>query len=348
MEFTQVKLDFAQLRDISAQLLTKPPLAVALTVAAFVAGLALQKKWPHVLLFNPTLIGIILVSSTLSAIGVSYPAYLTSTQSINFMLGPTVVLLAVPIYKNRLIVSRSWMAICAGVTVGVVVAFLSTLLISRVCGAKAQTFFSLSPKSVTTGIAVGISEIIGGIPALTAVFVICTGIIGAVFGSIVLKLAGVRDERAIGLAMGISAHGIGTARAMQISEVAGTFSGIGMALNGISTAIVLPLLFTLIDANKYEFIFAKNFSLKYLSELKSIIPKTLYSQLYFVNLHARLNDLLLTFCFIFMMGILTVAYFAGNRITRLDRSSAFRLAASNPVIYLRGLRRQYRRRSDRT
>ncbi len=244
MDFAQFRLDLTSLSDISAQLLTRPPLAVALTVIAFAMGLTLQKRWPKVALFNPTLIAIILVSLILKAAEVPYGAYLTSAQSINFMLAPTVVLLAVPVYRNRLLVRRSWKVICLGVATGASITFLGTLLIARLSAAKAETLYSLFPKSVTTGIAVGISDKIGGVPALTAVFVIFTGIVGAIFGPSILKFLRVEDDRAAGLAIGISAHGIGTAKALQMSEIAGTFSGIGMALNGIVTAIALPLCLT--------------------------------------------------------------------------------------------------------
>jgi putative effector of murein hydrolase len=99
---------------------------------------------------------------------------------------------------------------------------------------------------VTTGIALGIAEKIGGVPALTAVLVIMTGIVGAVLGPVATRLVGIQDLRAIGLAMGIASHGIGTARALQMGEVAGAFSGLGMGLNGVLTAVLVPLAFTLL------------------------------------------------------------------------------------------------------
>jgi len=104
----------------------------------------------------------------------------------------------------------------------------------------------LAPKSVTAGIAVGISEQIGGLQTLTIVLVIMTGITGAVLGPIIARLARIDDPRVVGLTMGIASHGIGTARALQINEVAGAFSGLGMGLNGVLTAILLPLIFRLL------------------------------------------------------------------------------------------------------
>jgi len=109
-------------------------------------------------------------------------------------------------------------------------------------GASRQTLASLAPKSVTTPIAMGISEQLGGLPSLTAVLVILTGILGAMLGRWVLDAVRVRDWRARGIAVGTAAHGIGTARALQVNEVAGAFSGLAMGLNGLATAVLLPLL----------------------------------------------------------------------------------------------------------
>ena len=116
-------------------------------------------------------------------------------------------------------------------------------VLAGVLGASSQTILSLAPKSVTAGIAVGISEQIGGLQTLTIVLVIMTGITGAVLGPIIARLARIDDPRVVGLTMGIASHGIGTARALQINEVAGAFSGLGMGLNGVLTAILLPLIF---------------------------------------------------------------------------------------------------------
>ena len=177
--------------------------------------------------------------------GTSYADYLAGTQVINFMLAPTVVLLAVPLYRRLDLILRSWPIIGAGLAFGLPSGIMTAIGIAYLCGATAKTTASLAPKSVTTGIAIGISEAIGGVPALTAVFVIVTGIVGAVFGPWLLRLIGIRDERAVGIAIGIGSHGIGTARAFQISETVGAFSSVAMALNGIAQAVLIPLAFRL-------------------------------------------------------------------------------------------------------
>ncbi|MGB7204570.1 MAG: LrgB family protein, partial [Anderseniella sp.] len=109
-------------------------------------------------------------------------------------------------------------------------------------GAATESVISIAPKSVTAPVAMGISEQLGGLPSLTAVLVILTGIIGAMLGPMVLNLIGVKDWASRGLAMGTASHGIGTARALQVNEVAGAFSGLAMGLNALATAILLPLI----------------------------------------------------------------------------------------------------------
>jgi len=172
--------------------------------------------------------------------------YQRAAGLLTFMLGPAVILLAVPLYRQTPLIRQSgplvWIALAVGVPTGLVTgAGLAWLL-----GGQHQTLLSLMPKSVTTGIALGLSRSLGGTPALTAVFVIITGITGGVFGPGAVRLLGITDERVTGLAMGIGAHGIGTARALQIGEVAGAFSSLGMSLNGILTAMLLPLLLGLL------------------------------------------------------------------------------------------------------
>jgi putative effector of murein hydrolase len=126
--------------------------------------------------------------------------------------------------------------------IGSVTAALSAMVIAAHLGAGRQIVLSLAPKSVTAPIAMGIAEQIGGLPSLTAALVILTGITGAVFGTLILDRLGVKDPRARGLALGTASHGIGTARALQESETAGAFSGLAMGLNGVVTALLVPVL----------------------------------------------------------------------------------------------------------
>ena len=133
----------------------------------------------------------------------------------------------------------------AALIAGVVTAVASAVGVAVLLGASRETVLSLAPKSVTTPIAMGIAEQIGGIPSLTAALVILTGIIGGMAATRIYEALGIRDFRARGFAIGIAAHGIGTARAFQVSPVAGTFAGIAMALNGLLTALLVPALVSL-------------------------------------------------------------------------------------------------------
>jgi putative effector of murein hydrolase len=150
--------------------------------------------------------------------------------------------LAVPLYSHfgtvRAVLLPMLVALLAGAFTAVVTAVGTAALL----GASFETLASLAPKSVTTPIAMGISERIGGLPSLTAVLVILTGILGAMLATPLLNALDIRDWRARGFAAGVAAHGIGTARAFHVSELAGTFAGVAMGLNGLVTALLVPLL----------------------------------------------------------------------------------------------------------
>jgi predicted murein hydrolase (TIGR00659 family) len=229
-----------------AALVEQPVLEIGATVFANLAAVRLCRRFGNHPLLNPTLVAIVILAIATRAIGVPYATYLRGASFIHFLLGPAVVLLAVPLFRQTALIRASGGLIVAGLAVGLPTGILSAVGIAWALGASSQTVLSIAPKSVTTGIAIGISEKIGGVPALTTVLVIMTGITGAVVGPLVIRLARIRDARAIGLAMGIASHGIGTARALQISEVAGAFSSLGMGLNGVLTAVLLPIVFMLL------------------------------------------------------------------------------------------------------
>lgn len=218
---------------------------IAATVIAYSAAVHLCRCAGGHPLLNPTLVAIASLAIAVKAAGLPYPTYLRGAAFVHFLLGPAVVLLAVPLFRKTALIRSSARLIGVGLAVGLPTGALSAVAIAWLLGAQAQTLLSLAPKSVTAGIAIGISERIGGAPALTAVLVIMTGVTGAVIGPAATWAAGVRDDRAIGFAMGVASHGIGTARAIQISDVAGAFAGLGMALNGVLTAVLVPLLILL-------------------------------------------------------------------------------------------------------
>jgi len=235
-----------ELRDIWVYLSASPLLHLTMTLVAFQAGSWVYERAGRHPLLNPVLIAVVAVVAMLLATGTSYADYFAGAQFVHFLLGPATVALAIPLYRQFERVRKSGLAIAASILTGSLTAIGSALGVGWLLGASRDTLISLAPKSVTAPVAMGISEQLGGLPSLTAVLVILTGIVGAMLGPLALNLIGVRDWAARGLAMGTASHGIGTARALQVSEVAGAFSGLAMGLNALATAILLPVVWQLL------------------------------------------------------------------------------------------------------
>ena len=219
-----------------------PLLWLTLTLCVFWLAQQLYRRLGSFALLNPVLVSVIVLVVILKATGTPYADYFDGAQFIHFLLGPATVALAVPLAAQAAELRRYWLPITIALTAGSLTAVASAMLIGWALGLDSQTLLSMLPKSVTTPIAMGVAEQIGGLPSLTAVLVILTGITGAVIGIPLLRLLGLRDPVAKGFAMGVAAHGIGTARAFEHSERAGAYSGLGMGLNGALTALLVPLL----------------------------------------------------------------------------------------------------------
>lgn len=235
-----------ELQAIWFYLAASPLLTLTLTLVAYQGGIWLYNKSGNNPLVNPVLIAVVVIVGLLLLTGTDYRTYFDGAQFIHFLLGPATVALAIPLYRQIRSVRESWLAITVTVLLGSLAAAISSVGIAWLLGASRLTLLSLAPKSVTTPVAMGIAEQLGGLPTLTAVVVILSGITGAMTASGLLKLVRIRDARASGLAIGIASHGIGTARAFQINEVTGAFSGLAMGLNALATAILLPVLFQLL------------------------------------------------------------------------------------------------------
>jgi len=223
-----------------------PLLWLAATLAAFAAGQWLYSRSRLNPLINPVAVAVALLVPVLLLTGTDYRTYFDGAQFVHFLLGPATVALAVPLYRNLSHVRKAFLPMVAALLAGSLTAVGSAVGVAMMLGGSRETMLSLAPKSVTTPIAMGIAERIGGLPSLTAVLVILTGILGAMIATPILNLLGVRDWRARGFATGVAAHGIGTARAFYIDQLAGTFAGIGMGLNGLVTAVLAPLLASLL------------------------------------------------------------------------------------------------------
>jgi predicted murein hydrolase (TIGR00659 family) len=227
------------------EMAANPLFNLTLTLLIFVSASYLYRQFNNNPLLNPVLMSIVVLVGLLYVTSTPYDIYFKGAQFLHFLLGPATVALAIPLYRQLERVKKSAAAILFSVLCGSITAAGTAIVITWLMGAQWVSIISIAPKSVTTPVAMGITEQLGGLPSLTAAIVILTGIIGAMFAPALLKLCGVEDEAAKGIAIGAASHGVGTARAIQISEVAGAFSGLAMGLNALATALLLPILWQL-------------------------------------------------------------------------------------------------------
>lgn len=222
----------------------RPLLWLTVTVVAYWAAHRVYTRSGEMPLLNPVLIAVVLLVGVLTITDTPYRTYFDGAQFVHFLLGPATVALAVPLYRQAHRLRRMWWPLLVALLVGSVTGIASAVGIGWLLGLGPDLLRSLAPKSVTTPIAMGIAEQIGGLPSLTAVLVIFTGITGAVLAVPILRALGLGRGQAAakGFAIGVAAHGIGTARAFEHSEDAGAFAGLGMGLNGALTAALVPLL----------------------------------------------------------------------------------------------------------
>jgi predicted murein hydrolase (TIGR00659 family) len=234
-----------RIADLWVYLSASPLLGLTITLLAYQGGYWLYRRSGFNPLVNPVAIAITALVLALHVTDTPYAQYFEGAQFVHFLLGPATVALAVPLYAQWHRLRAVLLPLLAALMTGSLVAIGSALAFGWLLGASDTTLRALAPKSVTAPIAMGIAEKIGGIPSLTAVLVILTGISGAALAKWVLDVLRIRDHAVRGFAVGVAAHGIGTARAFQVSEQAGAFAGLGMGLNGVLTAVMMPLLFAL-------------------------------------------------------------------------------------------------------
>jgi predicted murein hydrolase (TIGR00659 family) len=217
-----------------------PLLGLTVTLLAYLAAFWLYQRSKAHPIVNPVLIAIAILATFLALTGTSYETYFSGAQFVHFLLGPATVALAVPLYTQFRRVRSMLFPIIAGLVAGSATAIVSAVMIARLFDASTATQASLAPKSVTTPIAMGIAERIGGLPSLTAVMVIFTGVLGAILANKVFAIIRVGDAAIRGFSLGVASHGIGTARAFQLNEQTGAFAALAMGLNGLLTALLLP------------------------------------------------------------------------------------------------------------
>lgn len=192
-------------------------------------------------LAHPILLSAPVLIAALLATGVSYSTYAQGTQVLVFLLGPAVVGLAVPIWAQRETIRRLALPLAAALLAGALTAIVSAVGIAWLFGAPPEILASIAPRSVTTPVAMAIAGQLGGIASLAAVIVLIAGVTGGVCATALMNLMRIRDYRARGFAVGISAHGFGAARAFQVNEIAGTYASLGMALNAVITSVLLSI-----------------------------------------------------------------------------------------------------------
>jgi predicted murein hydrolase (TIGR00659 family) len=225
---------------------TTPLLGLTVTLLAYQGAYRLYERANFHPLLNPVAWSVAVLVALLVATGTPYETYFDGAKFVHFLLGPATVALAVPLYAQLGKLKRLALPLSVALLSGSLAAIASAVGIGWLFGASRETLLSLAPKSVTTPIAMGIAEKLGGLPGLTAVLVVATGIIGAVSAKYVLNALRIDDHAVRGFAVGTAAHGIGTARAFQVSEEAGAFAGLAMGLNGLATALLFPFLLWLV------------------------------------------------------------------------------------------------------
>jgi len=235
-----------ELTDIWTYLSTTPLLWLTATLAAYSIGHACfvwsgARSW-----VNSVLIAVVLLAIVLQVTGTPYETYFEGAQFVHFLLGPATVALAAPLYANRGLARRSLLPLISALVVGSLTAAMVGVGVGMALGVEREILISLTVKAATNPVAMGVTEALGGSPTLTAVMVITTGVIGAIVATPLLNAIRVKDWRARGLSVGVAAHGIGTARAFQVSQTAGAFAGVGMGLNGLLTALLAPLIVSLL------------------------------------------------------------------------------------------------------
>lgn len=219
-----------------AELFASPFFGIALSVIAFWVGVRVQKK-TGLVLCNPLLIAIVLVSAVLLVCRIPYESYNQGGAIINMFLAPATACLAVSIYTQINLLKENWLPILVGCTAGSITSMGSIYLMCRLFRLDEAVSASLIPKSVTTPIAVSISANLGGIQAITVVAVIITGILGSILAPVLIKLFRVKDPVAAGLAIGACSHAVGTSKALELGETEGAMSGLAIGICGILTVI---------------------------------------------------------------------------------------------------------------
>ncbi|MDD7692514.1 MAG: LrgB family protein [Prevotella sp.] len=228
-------------------IITNEYFMLALTFGVFYAAKTIQRRLGWVL-FNPILVAIAIIIFFLLVMDIPYEKYHEGAKMIEFWLKPAVVALGVPLYLQLSSIKQQFLPILASQLMGCIAGIVSVVVISKLLGASDVVIMSLASKSVTTPIAMEVTQVLGGIPSLTAAIVVITGLIGAIIGFKTLSVSHVNNPMALGLSMGAASHALGTSAAMDRDQFVGAYASLGLTLNGIFTALLTPTVIDIINA----------------------------------------------------------------------------------------------------
>ena len=213
---------------------------VTLSLVAYMVGVFLKKKFKSGI-FNPLLISIIITIVVLLVSGVDYEIYNEGAKYLSWLLTPATVCLAIPLYEQWELLRKNYKAVMLGLVAGVVTSLCTVLVLCYVLKLSHEEYVTLLPKSITTAIGMGISEELGGYVTITVAVIVVTGVIGNILGELICKVFKIEEPISKGLALGCSAHAIGTAKAIEMGEIEGAMSGLAIAVSGILTVVMAPL-----------------------------------------------------------------------------------------------------------
>ena len=210
---------------------------MAVSLIGYGIGLLLKKRF-RLAILNPLLISIVFVILVLQVFGIDYETYNESGKYLSYLLTPATVCLAIPLYQQISLLRKNLLAVVLGIVSGVLASLGSVLALAAAFGLTHEQYVTLLPKSITTAIGLGVSEELGGITTITVAVIIVTGVLGNVIGELVCRLFRIHEPIAVGLALGTSAHAIGTTKALELGEVQGAMSSLSIAVAGLLTVFL--------------------------------------------------------------------------------------------------------------
>jgi predicted murein hydrolase (TIGR00659 family) len=246
----------AILNELSASSLL-PLLLILLTVGVYLLSSHVQRRCKDAPWLHPIVISVFVVGGILQWLQIDYETYFEANQIIHFLLGPATVALAVPLYYQLRLLQKIWFPVIFSLCCGSLTAMIAGVLLAQWLGADMELLLALAPKSVTAPVALGISQQLGGVDALTITLVVLTGITGLIIGPILFRWLDIDDDIVKGVAIGVVSHGMGVAYSYQQGKKMGVYAGLAMVLAAIFISMIIPLLsfYLLVPTNDFAGIF---------------------------------------------------------------------------------------------